>query len=553
MKKKTSWLYVIYCFGVILILGCSSEGKKETRSSLILDMVHHNPGEPPYESAYVDPSVIKEMGYNGKVYFLFESPTLAINWESLDPDILPKGTPARKWVDEKAGMIHAMHAKCEAQGLSIYAMSDLMLFPKRLIEKYGIEEVFGDPKDSITQKLLRIQIDEIFSQFPKMDGLVVRIGETYLHDAPYHQGHIQDKSNAQKTIIPLMQLLREEVCVKRDKQLIFRSWRSFDVDADTYMAISDEVTPHHNLIMSVKHCEGDFHRSTPFSKVIGMGRHQQMIEVQCSREYEGKGAYPNYIANGVIEGFEEHRGMPKEQFNSIRQFAQTKPEMFAGVFTWSRGGGWDGPYIKNEMWADVNAWVMAQWAQKPDQKEEEVFKRYAVDRLGLEESEVKKFRKMCLLSADAVVRGRNSVEHDMNEWWTRDQGIGFPKSNQNPQRQQRNLNQKDESLEIWREIVELAKSINWPNDDMREHAIGSSLYGLHLYEIYRSVIHISDAEARLDRGALKKWINEYDLAWIKYGKLLDQYPSLASLYSKDYVRHIKDPADKRINELRGDM
>jgi hypothetical protein len=31
---------------------------------LILDMVHHNPGEKPYDSAYVDPAVIKEMGYD---------------------------------------------------------------------------------------------------------------------------------------------------------------------------------------------------------------------------------------------------------------------------------------------------------------------------------------------------------------------------------------------------------------------------------------------------------------------------------------------------------
>lgn len=29
-----------------------------------------------------------------------------------------------------------------------------------------------------------------------------------------------------------------------------------------------------------------------------------MIKIEVSREYEGKGAYPNYIVNGVIEGFE---------------------------------------------------------------------------------------------------------------------------------------------------------------------------------------------------------------------------------------------------------
>ncbi len=56
-----------------------------------------------------------------------------------------------------------------------------------------------------------------YEQFPDFDGLVVRIGETHLNDAPYYKGHINDKSNPVKTIIPLMQIMREEICVKRDK------------------------------------------------------------------------------------------------------------------------------------------------------------------------------------------------------------------------------------------------------------------------------------------------------------------------------------------------
>jgi len=62
---------------------------------LILDMVHHNLGEPLYESAYEDPVVIKEMSYNGKVNYLFDSPPLAIDWESVDPEIFPKRSKGR--------------------------------------------------------------------------------------------------------------------------------------------------------------------------------------------------------------------------------------------------------------------------------------------------------------------------------------------------------------------------------------------------------------------------------------------------------------------------
>jgi hypothetical protein len=390
--------------GCCLLLGTSAFGGAVSNEPLILDMVHHNPGEALYDSAYVDPAVIKEMGYNGKVYFLFESPSLAINWESVDPDILPKGSVEREWVDAKAAQIKAMQADCKEAGLSIWAQSDLMLFPKRLIEKYDMEETFGDPQNPQTAKMLRAQINEMFDQFPDLDGLVVRIGETYLHDAPYHKGAIKDKQNAETTIIPLMNILREEICVKRDKQLIFRTWRSFDDNLDSYMAVSDAVEPHPNLIISIKHCEGDFHRGNAFSKVIGPGRHRQIIEVQCAREYEGKGAYPNYVINGVIEGFEEHSRMPEEQINSLREFTEKTPELYAGIWTWTRGGGWDGPYINNEMWCDLNAWVVAQWAKDPSQSEEEVFNRYATERLQLTGDNVAKFRKLCLLSADAVIR-----------------------------------------------------------------------------------------------------------------------------------------------------
>lgn len=514
---------------------------------LILDMIHHIPGDKPYESAYDDPAVIKKIGYNGKVYFLFESPTLAINWESIDPEILPKGSEERAWVDRKAAEIQALQKSCKEQNITVFAQADLVLFPKRLIEKYGIEKTFGDVRQPKTAELLRAQIAETFRQFPLTDGLVVRIGETYLDDAPHHQGAIANKKSPEKTIIPLMQLLREEVCVKHNKKLIFRTWGSFDHDSKAYQQVSDAIEPHPNLMISIKHCEGDFHRGNSLSRSIGQGRHPQIIEVQCAREYEGKGAYPNYIARGVIEGFEEHANMPADKINSIREFVETKPELYGGVWTWSRGGGWDGPYIKNEFWCDLNAWVLAQWAQDPTQSEEAIFDRYAKERLGLKGGDVEKFRKLCLLSTDAVVRGRNSTRRDMDPWWTRDQGIAWPIIKGD---RQRNLKQKDESVALWKEIVALADSIQWPDAKSREHAIASTTYGLRLYEIYRSLVYLEDAEHRKDKAAMRQWLQAYDDAWEVYNNLPQSHPQSATLYTRDYDRHMKENAESRIQKLR---
>ncbi|WP_405605810.1 hypothetical protein [Polaribacter sp. Asnod1-A03] len=545
--KKSIILSIIV---LLSFLGTQVSAQNTKENPLILDMVHHNPGEAPYKTKYNNPATIKEMGYNGKVYFLFESPALAINWESVDKDILPKGSDDRKWVDEKANQIKKMHEASKAQGMAIYAMSDLVLFPKRLIEKYAMQETFGDPNNPLTEKLIRAQINEMFDQFPDLDGLVVRIGETYLHDAPYHKGAIDDKTDPEKTIVPLIKILKEEICIKRDKQLIFRTWGAFDREMDDYMAVSDEIEPHKKLIISIKHVEGDFHRSNEFSKVIGQGRHRQIIEVQSAREYEGKGAYPNYIANGVINGFEEHVSMREERINSIQEFVDTKPELYAGVWTWSRGGGWEGPYIKDELWCDLNSWVMAQWGQNTDKTEEFIFNRYATERLHLKADDVAKFRKLCLLSAEAVVRGRNSTYRDMNPWWTRDQGIAWPMVVKGELEQKRNLAQKDESIKKWKQIVKLAKSIDWKNDETKNHAIGSSEYGLGLFQIYRSLVYMKYADDHDDAKGVKKWIKAYDKAWADYNKLAEEYSTIATLYTEDYKRHIANNAGIKVNKLR---
>jgi hypothetical protein len=127
----------------------------------------------------------------------------------------------------------------------------------------------------------------VFKRFPDFDGIVVRIGETYLHDAPHHVGKILDPQNPDKTIIPLMQLLREEVCVKRGKTLVFRTWLSFDRSADSYAKVDAAVEPHPLLVISIKHCENDFHRGTRFSRSIGQGRPPQLHRPRCHRRFRG--------------------------------------------------------------------------------------------------------------------------------------------------------------------------------------------------------------------------------------------------------------------------
>ncbi len=551
--KQLKVLMIFLVFNVITFTVMS-----QTESlSMILDMIHNNPGEAPYDSQYNDPNILKKMGYNGKVFSLFESAQLAVNWDKVDKNILPIGTFDRLWVDSIAACLDSVYTKTKKAGLQVFCHCDLILFPKRLIDKYNLKDIMGDPKNKQTEKYLRILLREMFAQFPQLDGIVVRIGETYLQDAPYHFGTINNKTNAEKTIIPLINILRDEVCVKLNKEVIFRTWYSFDVNDAVYMQIDKAIEPHSNLTISIKHCEGDFHRGNPFSKVLGIGRHKQLVEVQCAREYEGKGAYPNYIAKGVIDGFEEYASLKEAgKPSSIRDIfnAGKKTGKLNGIWTWTRGGGWEGPYIENELWCDLNAYVMAQWAKNPSATEESVFKHYTRNVLRLDNKDGELFRKLALMSTDAIIRGRRSVAYpkEVNPWWTRDEYIGFPRIPNDLKKMEVILAEKDTALVMWQEIIKLSGSICFKDEKTSDYVKVSSKYGLCLFRIYRSIFYLAAIDKNLyPRSELKEWIDEYDTAWLEYQLLAALNSNCPTLFSKDKALRMPFiPADNEVNRLR---
>lgn len=498
----------------------------------VFDMVHHNPGEATYQSQFNDPVFTRDQGLNGKVFYLFDSAHLAVNWDAYDtPDkvILPAGSPDRAWVDAKRSDITAKYDAAKAAGLQVYAMSDLILFPKRLVSLYGMSATMGDVNNTDTELWLRRNHNLMFTQFPQLDGIFVRIGETYLQDAPYHQGKIDNVSSASLTITPLMNILRDEVCVKLNKKIFFRTWNSFDTDLNTFLAVSNAVEPHANLIWSVKHCEGDFHRGNPYSKVLGQGRHPFIVEVQCAREYEGKGAFPNYIANGVIEGFEEHASNSSQK---LRDLWQNSPLM-RGVWTWSRGGGWRGPFIQNELWCELNTWVMAQWALDPAATEESLFYRFATEKLGLPAGQLADFRRLALLSAKAVWRWKRGTQNALTAGWSRDQYYTYPNLPATPAAVATMLADQDQAVADFEEIVRISDTLTPADPADREFIRSSSLYGLRLMELMSTVKHLKVNEGA-DVVNLKSWLDRHDEAWTAYLDLANLFPdSISTFYTRN--------------------
>ena len=520
-----------------LALAQETQPATQPQPPILLDMVHNNPGEPPFQTRYNDPAILKSMGYTGKVFFLFESAQLAVNWESVDPAILPPGTPDREWVDKKAAELDKKYAAAKAAGLQVYCESDMVILPKRLVENEHLDDTFGDPTNPTTQKYVNALLDQMFTRFPQLDGLVVRIGETYLQDAPYHVGKIgvgkNGKSDPDKTIIPLMQLLRENVCVKHNKHLIFRTWLSFDTDVAKFQQISNAIEPHPNLLLAIKHCEKDFNLGNPPSKILNLGRHRFVVEVECQREYEGKGAYPDYITHGVIDGFDEDADVKAPHtLTEIR-----KNPLFAGVWTWTRGGGWEGPYITNDLWCDLNSRVLLHWLTHPGESEEQAFNAYCTDILHLDADNAARFRELALLSARAVIRGKRTTDttpaNTISPFWTRDDKISLPQLPKNTAAWPQFLQEKQDSIDDWQKMVALAKSIQFPDSappGTAQYVVTSCEYGLQLYRIYQSAFNLAALTKDGDKTQIQNWLTQYDDAWTQLRSLKATHPECASLY-----------------------
>ncbi len=407
-------------------------------SPFLIDMVHHNPGEIPFVTRFSDARHLAETGYSAQVG---KNLTFGLRFDEILPGVFPVTDDERDWVREFARARDTEIAAAKRAGLDVFYHIDLFVLPCSVAAFLG--DRVTDPGtgrlDMNSPELLdlhRKMFDVLFRRFPDVDGLVVRVGETYLFDTPHHMGNtavpLHDPAVGRDRQIErfqrLLTFLREEICVRHNKRLVYRTWDyfpdRFHADPDFYLAVTDRVEPHPNLFFSIKHTGSDFFRASHANRCLGIGRHRQVVEVQCQREYEGKGAVPCYIARGVIEGFPEH---PRR--TGLRDWC--RGPLHAGIFTWTRGGGWFGPYLRDEFWPELNVRVLAAWQASPE-LEEEVFRRVCVEDYGLTPEVGAALRELCLLSGEVLLHGRYCLAaaeldgfcYEATNLWMRDDRLG---------------------------------------------------------------------------------------------------------------------------------
>lgn len=168
----------------------------------------------------------------------------------------------------------------------------------------------------------------VLDDFPQLDGLILRIGESDGHDVKdpirtrLHLRNPRDTNHLIKRLLPEFE--------SREKTLILRTWtvgahRIGDMiwhRGTLAQTLAGLDSPH--FIVSMKHGESDFFRYLPLNKAFFRVRQKKIIELQARREYEGAGEYPSFI------------GYDCERFRDELRAA----ENMVGMSVWCQTGGW---------------------------------------------------------------------------------------------------------------------------------------------------------------------------------------------------------------------
>lgn len=527
----------------------------------LIDMVHHNPGEKPFKSAFTDPFHLKTLGYNGQC---LKHINTVMRFDGLDGSIGPSKDEIQ-WLDKTSRQISTEIKRAKEAGLLVYYHIDLFILPKRIVESFHKD--LCDPetgKISINCPkvfdLHRLLFKELFERFPEVNGLIPRIGETYLFDTPFHTGNgaviYEGETYSQREVdefATLIRFLRDQICEQHNRTLIYRTWdiqnNRFHSNPEFYLKVTDQVPTHERLFFSIKHTQIDFHRYARWNPCLGTGNHRQIVEVQCQREYEGKGAYPNFTSSGVIDGFPE-----LGQKDCLRSFVKDKN--FAGVFSWSRGGGWYGPYIdkSNEFWVDLNVRYLIRFLWNQNKKEPSLFNDIVRKDFNLQLNDQHLLYRISKLSLDAVLKGkfckawdtRPGAEFDMfpTNQWMRDDVLGgwdllepiFAFLYENNLGEEA-IQEKFQSVAIWKRIVNISCDLDLSDDVELKNVIQASCqYGLRLFSFIAQswkTLYLDFSIRRgtaFPEGELEACLRETEIKWKTFCHLKVDYPCCATLY-----------------------
>ncbi len=361
----------------------------------------------PTDPAYPSPEQALRWGYNA--VSIEPWPTLVL-YDGYDPAILDaKNNPhARAWVEGNRERARRQIEAAKRLHLRVVSPGDVISFPKHVSYLYGAEVAdnqnpphFCIGKEK-THRLLEYGLDEVLRDFPDIDAVMVRTGENYSEDPM--MGNTLDQGDCvsppygyAERIALVIETLRA-VTDAHQKTYIQRTWDlgegGFHGSTEVASNVTANMTPDARLMLSFKHTRSDFWRYNEVNPNLGVGSFSQMVEFQAAREYEGKGAFPNYLGELYASG------APEVASSGGMDYAYQRGVQ--AVWVWAKGGGWGGPYLENDLWVEANVYALSRLAWDPRLDAYTLAEDWACLRFG--SAAAPTIANMLMKSAEAVLK-----------------------------------------------------------------------------------------------------------------------------------------------------
>ncbi|MEZ6191595.1 MAG: hypothetical protein R3C45_09935 [Phycisphaerales bacterium] len=357
-----------------------------------------NPGEPEVQTRYQDPAELKALGYNGLV--IYESTALSgvKNLDSITSDEL------RRWVGARADHISQTIHHAQAAGLSVYLSYDALVLPTHEVDRNvtGLcckgKPTTLCPASDQALELSVAALDAMLHRWPSIDGIVFRFGDTDAQRLPHlvgndiyspHCPRCSQFGRAERALA-FIQRMHRLVVEGHNKRLIVRAWNVRPNGMHDVPELAGRIAADlpgdpkdDRLVLSFKFTQTDFwryQRWNPSSLVCG--DRPIIYELQCQREFEGKGGVPNWQAPLWRDGCPEMSQLDGEVHGLAEAAGRVN---LVGLWAWVRGGGWGGPFVKNEQWIDANVYAVPHLADDPKADTHKLAEQWARDRLGLDD------------------------------------------------------------------------------------------------------------------------------------------------------------------------
>jgi hypothetical protein len=327
--------------------------------------------------------------------------TRLATFDGVCPGAIAEGTGLRAQIERARDKFKKDYDEAAKLGLALVAGTDEVALPVPVTEwlkkqdKRNKKPVWADWESDLFWQVYRAKYSEVLQAYPKIAHVLIRTGENYSRP---EQGYLAQRVMGRaidddyfRRMTRLIEETRRVVVDECGRTLIWRTWDlgndKFHANTNVYDRILAGVKSRKGLIFSVKHTQTDFWRYNDFNPTIGRGGVEQIIEFQCAREYEGKGAFPNYV--GPLHA--------EDLLKSAQKGA-------VGVWLWHFGGGGGGPKLASDRWVRLNITATSRLVKDPKASPRKLAEEWAAQEFGAKAAS--DVADMLMLSPEFVLKFR---------------------------------------------------------------------------------------------------------------------------------------------------